>query len=110
MFFSTLAEVRDILDMKETLKTKGEHEKLTGIIEDHLRDHGMYVYTLSSDSCAICSKCGFPREHCRHPDRMHPCIESHGIIVPNLAEQCSMDYYLGEHLLLWFSIIFFRES
>ena len=110
LFFSSVTEVTDITDMDESLKTKREHEKMTKIIEDYMSSHGLSVYTLSSDSCAICDKCAFPREQCRHPDQMHPCIESHGIVVANLVERCSMDYYMGEHLLLWFSLIFFSDS
>ena len=110
LFFSSVTEVPDIMDMEESLKTKADHEKMTKIIEDYMSEHGLSVYTLSSDSCAICSKCAFPREQCRHPDQMHPCIESHGIVVANLVENCHMDYYMGEHLLLWFSLIFFSRT
>ena len=110
LFFSSVTEVADYSDMEANLKTKAEHERMTKIIEDHLRDQGLLVYTLSSDSCSICSKCGFPRERCRHPDLMHPCIESHGIVVTNLAEKCDMDYYMVENLLLWYSLIFFKNS
>ena len=70
---------------------------------------GYEIYTLSSDSCAICEKCAYPEGlACRHPEHMHPCIESHGIVVSDLVERLEMDYYLGERLLLWFSIIFLR--
>lgn len=110
LFFSSVAEVADFTDMQESLKTKKEHEKMTKIIEDHLAGQGLEVYTLSSDSCSVCEKCTFPREQCRHPELMHPCIESHGIVVANLVEKCHMDYYMGEHLLLWFSLIFFNGA
>lgn len=110
LFFSSVTEVKDFTDMEENLKTKKEHEKMTKIIEDYLRSQGLLVYTLSSDSCSICSKCGFPKEHCRHPEQMHPCIESHGIVVANLVEKCNMDYYMGERLLLWYSMIFFKNT
>lgn len=110
LFFSSVAEVSDITDMEETLKTKTEHEKMTGIIEQKMKEEGMNVYTLSSDSCALCDKCSFPKAACRHPEQMHPCIESHGIVVANLVEKLGMDYYMGEHLLLWFSMIFFKNS
>ena len=110
LFFSSVTEVGDISNMDETLKTKADHEKMTGIIEGHLRDAGLTVYTLSSDSCSICDKCAFPKALCRHPEEMHPCIESHGIVVANLVEKLHMDYYLGEHLLLWFSMIFYKNT
>ena len=110
LFFSSVADVADLMDMEESLKTKAEHEKMTGIIERKMKESGLEVYTLSSDSCALCGKCAFPKAQCRHPDQMHPCIESHGIVVTNLAEKLNMDYYMGEHLLLWFSMIFFRQA
>lgn len=114
LFFSTVAEVSDVLNMEETLATRAEHERVTVEIERGLRDAGFSVYTLSSDSCAICETgpdapgCAYPDGPCRHPVAMHPCIESHGIVVADLVEKCEMDYYLGERILLWFSLVFFR--
>ena len=35
---------------------------------------------------------------------------SHGIVVANLIEKNMMDYYLGEHMVIWFSMIFYKES
>lgn len=110
LFFSSVAEVRDSSDLGETLKTRSEHEKMTGIIENFLREKSLLVYTLSTESCSICEKCTYPKGSCRHPESMHPCIESHGIVVPNLIEANLMDYYLGERLVLWFTLIFFKES
>ena len=37
LFFSSIAEVDNIMDMDETLKTKSEHEKITREIEQHLK-------------------------------------------------------------------------
>ncbi|MDD7739084.1 MAG: DUF2284 domain-containing protein [Fusicatenibacter sp.] len=110
LFFSSIAEVANVMDMEESLKTKAEHEKLTRMIEKFLKDQALLVYTLSSDSCMECEKCAYPKGGCRHAEQMHPCIESHGIVVPNLIEKYMMDYYLGEQYIVWFSLIFFKES
>ncbi len=72
------------MDMDETLKTKSEHEKITREIEQHLKDKTLLTFALSSDSCQLCDKCTYPRGGCRHLELMHPCIESHGIVVANL--------------------------
>ena len=109
LLFSTVAEVHNILDMKETLSTRFAHEEITVSVERKMRKNGFDVLTLSSESCAICSSCAYPGAPCRHPDRMHPCIESHGIVVSSLVEKLKMDYYLGEQILLWFSLILFRK-
>lgn len=116
LFFSTVAEVSDVLNMEETLATRAEHERITTDIERQIRALGLDTYTLSSDSCAICESgenapgCAYPGGACRHPALMHPCIESHGIVVADLVETCEMDYYLGEQILLWFSLILYREA
>ena len=116
LFFSTVAEVSDVLNMDETLATRAEHERITTEAERQIRSLGLETYTLSSDSCAICEMgehapgCAYPGGACRHPDLMHPCIESHGIVVADLVEKCEMDYYLGERILLWFSLILYRRA
>ncbi len=109
LFFSSVTEVPDITDRTVQAQTRATHAKMTRIIEDFMQENGLLLYTLSSGPCGICSKCGFPKEKCRHPAEMHPCIESHGIAASDLAELCCMDYYMGENLLLWFTVIFYRQ-
>lgn len=108
LLFSSVADIADVTDIDEAVKTKRDHENMTAVIEKYMRDQSMLVYTLSSDSCCVCDKCSYPKSHCNHQEIMHPCIESHGIVVTNLAEKHLMDYYLGEHLILWFSLVFFK--
>ena len=31
-------------------------------------------------------------------------------LIANLIEKNMMDYYLGEHMVVWFSMIFYKES
>ena len=63
---------------------------------------------LSTESCAICESCAWPDGPCRHPDRMFPCVESHGIVVTDLAEKTGVDFYAEGNLVTWFSLIFYR--
>ena len=90
--------------------TKREHEEITAKIEAFLKQDAWRCYTLSTDSCSICDKCTYPKKSCNHPDLMHPCIESHGILLTKNIEDNHMDYYMGEQMVLWFSLIFLREA
>ena len=110
LFFSSVTNVRNPDDEKSILKCKRDHEKLTQIVENRIRKLGAEVFTLTGDCCFVCDKCGFPKEKCQHPDLMHPCIESHGILTANLIESCSMDAYLGEHLIMGFTLILYRPK
>ncbi|MBR0397937.1 MAG: DUF2284 domain-containing protein [Eubacterium sp.] len=85
------------------------HEQVTGRIEAIMKRAGKSCYTLTGNVCTVCRSCSYPKESCRYPDLMHPCIESHGISIAQLADQCGMDYYLDDDAKLQFSIIFLSD-
>ena len=89
LMIATVTEVPDIADITQTLATRTDHEDITNQVGGFFREQGVEPYILSTESCAICPRCaiedGLP---CRHPERMHPCVESQGInIIPTL-ERC----------------------
>lgn len=109
VFFSSAAEVSDVLNMEEMLATRAAHETLTTEVADFLKKRGMETYTLSTESCDICEKCAYLEGRpCRYPERMHPCLESHGVVVSEIVEREQMEYSLGGNSILWFSMILFR--
>ena len=110
LLFSTVTELSDPASAEKKAAAQTEHERLTTLINNHMRDQGYLTYVISSSYCKLCPKCTFPRDYCRHPDEMFPCIESHGILIPDLCAACEMDYYMGERLCLLFSMIFFKDS
>lgn len=110
LLISTLTEVSDIADIAETLGTRPDHEALTHQVADLLREQGLEVMGLSTDSCAVCSRCAWPEGPCRHPERMFPCVESHGIVVTSLAERYEIEYLYGANVVTWFSLLLFREK
>ena len=105
----TITECLDIADIDETLATRPEHEKLTDQVADMLRDMGVEPYILSTDSCAICENCTFPEgKPCRHLDRMHPCIESHGINIIPALEENGLEFQYGGNIVTWYSMLFYN--
>ena len=110
LMIATITEVTDISDINETLATRGDHEKLTNQVRDLLREQGVQPYILSTEACAICSRCaiedGLP---CRLPGKMHPCVESHGINILGLLDARGLAFQYGENVVTWFSLLFFHE-
>ena len=109
LVIGTITECQDIADIQETLATRPDHENLTDQVADMLRDMGVEPYILSTDSCAICANCTFPQgKPCRHLDKMHPCIESHGInIIPTLEEN-GLEFQYGGNIITWYSMLFYN--
>ena len=107
VFFSSVAEVSDLMNMEEMLSTRHQHEKITEEIASFLQEQGFSVFTLSTESCDICQECTFPQgKPCRHPEKMHPCLESHGVVAAEIVEEQQMEYNLGGNTILWFSMVY----
>lgn len=107
LMISTVTEVSDVANMEETLATRGDHEDITHQVTELIRAQGCETYTLSTEACAICERCSYPDGPCRHPDRMFPCVESHGILVTDLCEKHGMEFFNG-NIVTWVSLILFK--
>ena len=110
LMISTIVEVADIANLEETLATRGDHEAMTNRVRDLLREQGVEPYVLSTEACAECERCAYlDGQPCRHKDRMHPCVESHGINILPLLESRGLNFQYGENVVTWFSLLFFNE-
>ena len=110
LMIATLTEVSDIANLEECLATRVEHEMLTNQIADLMRTQGVQPYILSTEACAECARCAYlDGEPCRFPERMHPCVESHGINVIPAMEGLGIPFISGENLVTWVSLLLFAE-
>lgn len=108
LLIATINEVSDITNLEETLATRSDHEEITRQVLALVREQAGEAMALSTESCAACKKCTWPDAPCRRPERMFPCVESHGIVVSEMAERIGMDFYAGGNMVTWFSLILFN--
>lgn len=108
LLISTITEVSDIANIEETLATRGPHEEITRRVHALVREQAEETMVLSTEACAHCEHCTYPDAPCRFPERMYPCVESHGIVVTALAEKYGIDFIAEGNLVTWFSLIFYR--
>ena len=106
----TMAEVEDAADMAQTLPTRLAHEQITRQVRGWLEEEGYAALALSAESCALCPTCTWPDAPCRRPREMLPCVESHAILVTELAERFGIDFLAGSRLVTWFSLILYRDA
>ena len=109
LLVTTMNEVDDIEDLPATLVTRSSHEEITRQVSELLRAQGVETYPLSTESCAVCKRCAYPDGPCRHPDRMFPCVESHGILIIDTAGRFGIPFQAGGNIVTWFSLILYRE-
>ena len=110
LLIGTVVECEDISNIQQTLATRGSHEEITNHVADLLREQGVAPYILSTEACAICERCSIlDGEPCRHPDKMHPCVESHGINVIPTLESLGLEFQYGDNIITWYSLLLFNE-
>ena len=108
LMIATATEVADIGDMEETLATRPAHEEVTNQVAELMRELGEDPYVLSTEACTLCQRCAYlDGQPCRHPEKMHPCVESHGInLIPTLEEN-GMEFQYGGNVVTWVSLLFY---
>ena len=108
LMIATATEISNISNMEEALATRPGHEAITNQVGALMEELGAMPYILSTEACAVCERCacldGVP---CRHPERMHPCVESHGINLIPVLEKNGMDFQFGGNVVTWVSLLFF---
>ncbi len=108
LMISTITEVEDIADMEETLATRPEHEAVTNEVLEIMRELGADPYVLSTEACTLCERCAIADgEPCRFPEKMHPCVESHGINVVPMLESRGLEFQFGANVVTWISLLFY---
>ena len=108
LLIATITEVNDIANMEETLATRAPHEEITRDVHEMVKAQAEETMVLSTEACAVCENCSYPDAPCRNREKMFPCVESHGIVVTDLAEKTGIDFYAEGNLVTWFSLIFYR--
>ena len=108
LMISTIVEVADITNINETLATRPEHEAVTNQVRDLMRELRVDPYILSSEACALCQRCAIlDGQPCRFPEKMHPCVESHGINVVPVLEDRGLEFQFGANVVTWISLLFY---
>ena len=108
LLIGTITECADISDIEATLLTRAPHEAITNQVRQMFRDQGIAPYILSTEACNICDRCAWlDGEPCRHPDKMHPCVESHGINLVPTMEANGLEFLMGDTIITWYSLLFF---
>ena len=108
LMIATVTEVDDIASLEQTLATRPGHEAITNQVGDILRQLGEEPYILSTEACTECERCAYlDGQPCRKPERMHPCVESHGINLIPALEENGIDFQFGGNVVTWVSLLFY---
>lgn len=110
LLFQTISPLEDSFDLEGMMEASERHGKLVDGISDYLEalpDSPRYMI-LGAGGCHLCQPCGkVTGDPCRHPDKAHASLETYGIYVAKLAEQCGMHYINGQNTVTYFGAVLF---
>lgn len=111
--YSTVCEVSDAWNADVCLEARKEHETLAREFRAQLSDlisekeeHKIYML---STGCSICETCACPADPCRHPVDRLMSMESHGIVIMQLAEEMGLCFNYGGETAVYFTMILFHD-
>ena len=108
LMIATVTEISDIGNKEEALATRPGHEEITNQVGALMEAQGVKPYILSTEACAVCQRCAYlDCQPCRHPERMHPCVESHGINLIPVLEENGIAFQFGGNVVTWVSLLFY---
>ena len=108
LMIATVTEISDIGNKEEALATRPDHEEITNQVGALMEEQGVKPYILSTEACTVCQRCAYlDGQPCRHPERMHPCVESHGINLIPVLEENGIAFQFGGNVVTWVSLLFY---
>ena len=107
--FSTVSFVEDSAILEDALKTRQEHMEIVNEMKERIFAEED-VLVLTAESCDLCDTCTYPEKNCRYPEKMYPCIESHGILVTEICEENKMTFLLDHQTVTWFCLILYNKA
>ena len=108
--FSTIVEVEDEFDFAEAIKLKDTHEVVTLQVQDIFKELTNNNCLVLSSGCMLCDECAYPNAPCRHPDKMIASVESHGIMIMQVADEHGLCFYMGNNIIIYFGLVLYNEA
>lgn len=112
ILFQTISSLEDSFDIEGMQEAAERHANLVDNLSDYLcaLPGAPRYLILGAGGCHLCQPCGkVTGDPCRHPDRAHASLETYGIFVAKLAEQCGMQYINGQNTVTYFGAVLFSE-
>ena len=91
----TYGDIEDGFDFEAMMEIESDHKAHFAQMYDALRCAGIPVLVLGAGCCTQCTKCTYPDESCRFPEKMISSMEAYGMVVLEVCKANGLQYYYG---------------
>ena len=109
LVYQTVGQLEDSYDFEGMTEAGKHHNRVAQSLRTVFAEAGISdPLHLGAGGCRVCPVCARRTgEPCRHPEKMHPCVESHGINVIPVLEEQGLQFQFGENVVTWISLLFY---
>lgn len=104
----TIGQMEDEFDIETMTETGEKHKKAFEKFTDVLREIHLECFPMGMGACTLCSKCTYPNEPCRFPDKVFPSMEACGLLVSEVCTDNCIKYYYGPDTLAYTSCVLYK--
>lgn len=91
----TYGEIEDGFDFETMMEIESDHKKHFAQMYAQLGQHSEKVLAIGAGCCTQCTKCTYPDEPCRFPEKMVSSMEAYGMLVLEICKANGLTYYYG---------------
>ena len=108
----TVAELEDEFDGEAMMEAAATQKERVMNLVEALDEAGLSAraMVLSAGTCTLCSKCTYPDEPCRFPDKRLVSMEAAGLYVSEVCTQADIPYNHGPNTIAYSSCVIYNEE
>lgn len=106
----TVAELEDDFDAETMMEAADLQQRRMHALVDAIDEAGLSAETmaLSAGTCTLCSKCTYPDEPCRFPDKRLVSMEAAGLVVSEVCLQAGIPYNHGPQTIAFSGCVLYN--
>lgn len=95
LIVQTVGQLEDNMDIETMMETESIHKENFIRFRDYLLEKYPKLLPLGAGCCTNCSKCTYPHEPCRFPDKAIASMEAYGMLVNQVCKDNGVAYNYG---------------
>ena len=99
----TYGNIEDSFDFESMIEIEKEHKEHFHEMHEVLRETVAEVLALSAGCWTQCTKCTYPAEPCRFPEKYVASMEAYGMLVLEICKANGLHYYYGTEKMAYTS-------
>lgn len=97
----TVAHLEDEFDIETMMEAEATHKERMFRLKDLIGAASADAEVFGAGGCTMCSRCTYPDEPCRFPEKMMVSMEAAGLLVSDVCQAADIPYNHGKNTMAY---------